>query len=455
MKRKNLEKAIIMSLLAASVSVPVWADNITQEGGFYNGNVNIDEGMTNEETYTINANISGKPITGIGYNGTFDIGDGNLIINAGENGIASGWMDNATLNIYADNIDITAGKNGIFTAIEEGYSGTVVIGLEDSNSKIDSLTIKADGQGIDNKNGSVRIYGSEGSLISFTSTGTEGYREDGYLEDDQAAIGNGHSSGTAGETVIKGGTVSLTAERGSGIINQTEGSSTTINATNSVTIVSDNIEYQGVLKNIDNASIKNLAGTTKIDAVNGIFIDSSNNGIYAAGGTVTLNGGSINRIDAVSNGIYASGKNTNVTLEAENNGIYVENNDGGATGVHTENGATKDIISKGETEIIVSGTKDNILGIHADKNSTVKVDAGALSIDVTSKGSSDSQLSGILVGALNNRNGNATVTATVVGDIDIDVYAVKCDANGIRVNVDSDLDLTSNNGDINIKGVIG
>ena len=359
----------------------------------------------------------------------------------GDNGIASGWMENATLNIYADNIDITAKSNGIFTAIEDGYSGTVVIGSEDR--KINSLTINSDQESIDSKNGTVTIYGADDSEIYIHAKG------DGSK--DRAVISNGYEldgKQYVGNTYIEGGNITLQADNGSGIINKvTDASGTTLVAQGKVNIVSKN--ETGKLK--DNAGIKNMAGTTRIDAVNGITIDSSNNGIYATGGTVTLNGGSINRIDAVSNGIYVSGNNTNVTLKAENNGIYVENNDGGATGVHTENGATKNIISKGKTEIIVSGTKDNILGIHADKNSTVNVNAGALSIDVTSKGSSDSELRGILVGDLYNRNGNATVAATVVGDIDIDVHAVKCDANGIRVNVDSDLDLTSNNGNINIK----
>lgn len=45
---------------------------------------------------------------GIGFDGVVDVVNGDLIINAGDNGIASGWMENATLNIYADNIDITA-----------------------------------------------------------------------------------------------------------------------------------------------------------------------------------------------------------------------------------------------------------------------------------------------------------------------------------------------------------
>ena len=443
MKRKNLEKAIIMSLLAASVSVPVWAEDINYDG-FYEGDVYVDVPMKDNEQYIIDT--TKKKTTGIGFNGTFDIGDGNLIINAGDNGIASGWMENATLNIYADNIDITAKSNGIFTAIEDGYSGTVVIGSEDR--KINSLTINSDQESIDSKNGTVTIYGADDSEIYIHAKG------DGSK--DRAVISNGYEldgKQYVGNTYIEGGNITLQADNGSGIINKvTDASGTTLVAQGKVDIISNN--ETGKLT--DNAGIKNLAGTTKIDAVNGIFIDSSNNGIYAADGTVTLNGGSINRIDAVSNGIYATGKNTNVTLEAENNGIYVENNDGGATGVHTENGATKDIISEGETEIIVSGTKENILGIHADKNSTVKVDAGALSIDVTAKEDNDvEKLGGIYVGSLDGRY-TGTFIADVDNNIDINVTTNKAlnngrYATGIVVNKNSSADLTSSNGDISIK----
>lgn len=451
MKRKNLEKAIIMSLLAASVSVPVWADNITQEGGFYNGNVNIDKGMTNEETYTINANISGKPITGIGFNGTFDIGDGNLIINAGENGIAAGWMNNATLNIYAYNVVIDAGKNGIFTSVEDGYAGKVIIGSE--NRIIKGLTITADGQGIDNKNGNVVIYGSKDSVIDISSTGTEGYKpvgdeeRDEYLQDDQAAIGNGYSSGTTGETVIEGGIIKLTADGGSGIINQTEGCSTTINAKDKVIIKSDNLEkIDGGYKNISNAGINNKVGTTTIDAVNGISIDSSNNGIYAADGTVTLNGGILNSVDADRHGIEATGNNTEVILNAQNNNIYAISDTGSTKGISVDNGAFLDIDStNGYFRIDTNSDNLNESQTSFDgHNFGVFIENAEADIDVNSSFIINSQGTGKTFGiyaGTDGKNQEATIVNVDAGDIDIYVSSEK----GSAVGVESNASDTGNN----------
>lgn len=304
MKRKNLEKAIILGLLAASISVPVWAADQTSGplwGEGWNGEKIVDNG----DNLIVNA-VSDEGVgVGIGPKGTVNVINGDLTVNARTNGIQASDGVNATVNIFANNINITAGKNGIFTwrgDVDE-YTGHVLIGSKDR--RINSLCIEADGQGIDAKKGWVKIYGTTDSIIGITSTGTEGYdhaKPNGgtdYLTDDQAAIGNGHSSGTTGETVIEGGTVSLRAERGSGIINQTEGSSTTIKAENSVTIVSDNIEYNDVLKNIDNAGINNKVGNTTITAkTGGIEITSSKYGIVAQDGVVNLTSYTGNKVNA-------------------------------------------------------------------------------------------------------------------------------------------------------------
>lgn len=96
------------------------------------------------------------------------------------------------------------------------------------------------------------------------------------------------------------------------------------------------------------------------------------------------------------------------------------------------------------------------MGIHADKNSTVKVDAGALSIDVTAKEDNDvEKLGGIYVGSLDGRY-TGTFIADVDNNIDINVTTNKAlnngrYATGIVVNKNSSADLTSSNGDISIK----
>lgn len=440
MKKKNLEKAIILGLMAASISVPVWA----AEGLW-------DENLKKEVTEG-NLEITDDG-TGIGFDGVVDVVNGDLIINAGDNGIASGWMENATLNIYADNIDITAKSNGIFTAIEGGYSGTVVIGSEDR--KINSLTINSDQESIDSKNGTVTIYGADDSEIYIHAKG------DGSK--DRAVISNGYELNGkqyVGKTYIEGGNITLQADNGSGIINKvTDASGTTLVAQGKVNIVSKN--ETGKLK--DNAGIKNMAGTTKIDAVNGIFIDSSNNGIYAEAGNVTLNGGAINKIDAVNIGTYATGAGTNVTLNAESNYIFVQNDTGNAEnaikGIYTSNGAIKEVNSKNETVISVDGNIADIAGIHADDGGTVNMNVGSLKVSVKSTGNKDQFVNGILAGNKETfiDNGSvetkANINAIVDNDINVDIYAANCDSYAIHANKKDHIDLTSKNGDIRINAL--
>ncbi len=321
MKRKNLEKAIIMGLLAASISVPVWA----AEGLWDNANIYevVEEGDLTVDT-------AGP---GIGYNGTVNVVNGDLIVNSDGNGIAAGWMENATLNIYANNVNITSGSNGIFTVWgdatgwipDDVHLGNVIIG-DPEDRKINSLTIVANGQGIDDKKGSVAIYGSSGSIIDIYSKGTQGET------DNQSAVNSGREKdgGTNGNTFIQGGTIKLTADMGSGIITRTDASSTVIDAANSVKITSKNTDGN---EKIENAGITNMAGITRVEAVNEITIDSTNHGIYATGGIVTLN----------------SKKNTIYVNDIENNndinGIYLDKN-GQVDITSTEN----DLKIKVETE---------------------------------------------------------------------------------------------------------
>lgn len=181
MKRKNLEKAIIMSLLAASISVPVWAETIY--GNIWGGNIN--QGST-DGSLTIITPIDpddpSKTKDGIGFNGTVDIENGDLNITATSNGISSGWVKDATVNIFAGDITINSEQNGIFTTwgdglgdLFKGYSGHVNIGSSDR--RVDSLYIDAGGQGIDNKWGNVNIYGSKDSTISIKTDSTGGEME--------------------------------------------------------------------------------------------------------------------------------------------------------------------------------------------------------------------------------------------------------------------------------------
>lgn len=103
---------------------------------------------------------------------------------------------------------MNAGDNGIFTTTEEGYKSSVSIGSEDEN--ITGLTITAGGQGIDNKNGNVYIYGDKNSTISISSTSESGDMEN------QAAINNAVEYGIV---TVNGGSINLEAVGGNGITN--------------------------------------------------------------------------------------------------------------------------------------------------------------------------------------------------------------------------------------------
>ena len=82
-----------------------------------------------------------------------------------------------------------------------GKGGNIILGSEDR--KIQGLTIESGGQGIDNKNGSVYVYGDEDSVISINANNAERLTDEN--ENNQAAIANECN----GEIFIKGDIISL------------------------------------------------------------------------------------------------------------------------------------------------------------------------------------------------------------------------------------------------------
>ncbi len=235
-----------------------------------------------------------------GYSCQITLDEGYKVIfkNDFGNSIYSGCSGN--FNVIADNVEIYAGEdNGIFMSLDGPGEGTVVFGSIDGR-KIKNFTINAAGQGIDNKWGSVAVYGSDESNIIISS---DGY--DGQENEDQSAINTGRNKNgtiTDGTTFIEGGTITLTANGGSGIITRTDNSSTNIKADNSIAIYSNHLnpETNGY-KDIENAGINNMAGTTTITANNaGIKIISSQYGILAQNGEVNLTSYTGNTVNAAS-----------------------------------------------------------------------------------------------------------------------------------------------------------
>lgn len=302
MKRNHLKKAILLGLIAASIHAPVWAKTLDE--GIW-ANPNIQETVKGD-----NLEITSSGI-GIGYNGTVTVTPdengtgGKLTVDASGNAIEAGYQNDATVSILADNVSIESDDNGILTVAEKDRPGVAVnIGSipteENPNAEdrpVNSLTIEAKGQGIDNKNGTVNVYGSENSSIKIHSYGTEGN------DKDQAAVHTGEGKypqyGTLiSKTYITGGYVELTADGGSGIMSSTETdtekSETIIHANDRVVIKSDDSGKKTEAgAEIENAGINNMAGDTTVEAANGISITSSKSGILAQSGTVnvTSNGG--------------------------------------------------------------------------------------------------------------------------------------------------------------------
>lgn len=292
MKRKKLKAELSLSILMAClvISNTSFAKEITA-GAL--GTVTIPEQSSGLSELNDDLKINGQ----IGYQGSIKLGKNHkLTIESNGNGIYSGWNTDAKFDIIADDIEIiTHSDNGIYMSLENGGNGLLTIGeAEETGRKINNLTINSHGQGIDNKNGSVTIYGSDESKISIHSDGYNGEESE-----DQSAINAGRNKDntiTDGTTTIEGGTITLSSNGGSGTLTRTEDSSTTIIAHDSISILSNHLhpedsnqdEGKYVYKKIENAGINNMAGTTEVTAENGISITSSQYGILAQSGTVDV-----------------------------------------------------------------------------------------------------------------------------------------------------------------------
>lgn len=393
MKRKNLEKAIIMGLLAASISVPVWAADVESGRLWPDANTTVENG---------NLIIKATDTMGIGYQGTVNVVNGDLTVIAGSNGVEAGYAQDATVNLLANNISIEAGQNGLYVGAEGGY-GIVNIGSDER--KVDSLNITAKGQGIDNKLGSVTIYGSENSAIEIITDSSQGIKEnqDGIINEN-------------GQVVIEGGNIAVSAANGNGINNMSEKIS--IDASGSVTITAKDEKTTDV----DYAGIHNTKGTTEINAVDRIEVTGSRNGVFAESGIIQLNGGALNKVNADDDGIKAVGSDANVILNAKENIISVND----------------------------ANHRDSVNGIYADENGQVDITSteGDVQIKVETEGT---HAHGINAGpVINNGNGGHVSLTTVKGNIVIDVIAGAPDATGgnvygIQAQDDSTAKLTSGN----------
>lgn len=308
---------------------------------------------------------------GIGPDGTINVVDGDLTVdtssNSAANGIQSGdeTQNKNQVTILANTVTINAGANGIFTELM-GASSSVTMGeAGEDGRKIQNLTITSGGQGIDNKNGNVYIYGAADSVIHIHSNTTSG---DNY---NQAAINNE----CAGEIIINGGKIVLktdeAAKQGDGITNffgRTELNSNTITM------------------NVSRYGIYNETGTTELNS-KGVSINSENDGINNSGGVVSINTKGSNSVISNENGIYAIEggvkqgtvnviASENYDLENEkNSGLTVRK--GYSNVIFGKNG----IQSEDSSKINVAADYDNIIGGNNMAISITRADNNITNID--------------------------------------------------------------------------
>ena len=400
--KKNLERAIILGLI---LSTGVYGTALAEDGIFMDGfNKVVENG--NLEINTENTNI------GIGFNGIVNVKNGNLIITSTSNSIQSGYVQDATVTVLANKVVINAGDNGIFTTTEDGYKSTVFIGNEDRN--ITGLTITAGGQGIDNKNGNVYIYGDKNSTISISSNSESGDMEN------QAAINNAVEDGIV---TVNGGSINLEAVGGNGI-------------TNGEMSIKDLIKL-----GVDSETTLNS---------NSVTINASVNGVYNNKGSITLNTNGTNMINADENAVYNHGSGT-ININATNtsdistfanhedyNNVLigyvngVQSDSTGTTNVIADNdntivGTTNGILSDGAGTITVTAGNNNTIGQYTDESGKV----------ITSE-------NGIYV-----TKGTVNITAE---NGDNNIYA---NNSGIYLLNDTEINVTAENGNININNESG
>ena len=451
--KKNLERAIILGLI---LSTSVYGTALARDGIFTNG---FDETVENGnlEITTDKTNI------GIGYNGKVEVKNGDLVINSTSNSIQSGYVQDATVTILANEVVINAGDNGIFTTTEEGYKSTVFIGNEYRN--ITGLTITSGGQGIDNKNGDVYIFGNKNSTISISSTSESGDNEN------QAAINNAVEDGIV---TVNGGSINLEAVGGNGITNGE--------------------------KSIDDDTKLGVDSETTLNS-NSVTINASVNGVYNNKGSITLNTNGTNIINADENAVYNHGSGTininatntsdistfanyedyNNVLIGDVNGVQSDST--GTTNVIADNdntivGTTNGILSDGAGTITVTAGNDNIIGQYTDgynvtHTSKTGVDVTQGTVNVTAGNDNyiysdggDYPAAGVSVhengtAAIKATNGSNTINASYEGvntDGTLTIYAkedntIKADSDtGIQVGYNGYLELTAENGKNIISG---
>ena len=463
--KRNLGKAVVLGLLLSTgMYGAVWAEDIEMGGKLWNEawSPNYTEIEAGDNLLVTTGGV------GIGPNGTVNVVDGDLTVTSGSNSIQSGYSENAKVEILANNVTLNSGKNGILTTgtnlgSDNKYTSTVLVGSEDR--KIQSLTINADGNGIDNQAGNIYIYGSDNSEIDISTNGTS-YQS----KDKRAAIHNGYSKG---EIIVNGGTINLSTTTGHGISTwngTTTLNSSQINITTTGCDDSNGIDVMGGTTTLNSDTITittedgdgiNSTGsaTTSLNS-NGVAITAGGSyGIYNTTGTVSLNTKGNNTINVGSNdyGVHSTGSGQiNIIASANANpdgwdkesmlgeSEYSNNILTDGYGISSSSSATINVMADHTNRImggssgIISNGNNSIINVRAGQDNSIgnayfegKVYDGETGIELSSKGS------GNVVNVISEKGqtdiyGNIGISSTGNGNNgQVFVYA------GTNINIDS------------------
>lgn len=345
-------------------------------------------------------------------------------------------MERPKLEIFANDVTIKAGSNGIVTLLEGSKSGAIIIGSKDRN--INSLTITSGGQGIDNKAGEIRIYGSENSKIDITS-----YSNQATTEELKSAINNSRREevpNSSGIVEITGGDITISANnKANGII--TNAVSTTIN--------SNTTQIESAIN-----GVKNISGTTTINGKD-ITINSSQNAVYNNGaGTINITstgmtkgdistldnqyGYDISLVGEDNNGILSDGEGTTI-VEADHDTVIA----GKENGILSEKGKIN--VTAGNNNVIGQYTDEK--GTHTSQNG-INVSSGT----VTITSGNENNIYGIQNGILATGENSNVILEGKITNIKVDNN--NGNANGVNIINGAEINLNRDkNQQLNIEAI--
>ena len=381
MKKKHYKIFMVAALAIVSHNSSLSKD--------ISGTNNLDEILIAEECLVVNGslwsaeggsikiqgegNVTINSIKGPALGFSADIEANELNINAmssSANGIEAGYGKNVTLDV--SKITVNSDNNGIYAHSNEGGAGNVYI------NNVNSLTINAKGQGIDNKavNGKVIITGAEEgtSEVNISSTSEAG------TTSAQSAVQVSRSNGL----------VSITADK---IKISSEG-------------LNEKSHGLSIINRGTNGEINLQGSDITINSINGIGISTE-----SLNSNILVNGKNVNITSENGDGISSTGKKSSVTISgsdtieifASRNAVFADSNAVININKNEEKGTViikGDIVSEGTSKInidLVSETSS--LTGKITTNETILLSSEAAETNVT-----------LSNGAIWNNTGNSNVT---------------------------------------------